>query len=170
MSAWHHSVVNPCGKPVEAQVSYSEQPSAHLGAGGIPLLILRSIGVLKMDGAMLEMITYHGIALGFIAMSPRVNNKKEEKQGYLVGAKSGAIIVGSYLIQAIFGLIVSLGLAYTVMPGLFKAAGILCPWATARGRAEPTTWEAHMSPLALWAGAPSLSIAARATSAPALWA
>ncbi|MGI5937087.1 MAG: hypothetical protein ACOX7I_09895 [Oscillospiraceae bacterium] len=100
---------------------------------GFLFLILRSIGVLKMDGAMLEMITYHGIALGFIAMSLRVNNKKEENKGYLVGAKSGAIIVGSYLIQAIFGLIVSLGLAYTVMPGLFKAAGILLPMGYGQG-------------------------------------
>ena len=28
---------------------------------GFLLLILRSVGVLKLDGAMLEMITYHGI-------------------------------------------------------------------------------------------------------------
>ncbi|HHU23064.1 MAG TPA: sodium:glutamate symporter [Clostridiales bacterium] len=100
---------------------------------GFILLILRSIGALKMDAAMLEMTTYHGIALGFIAMSLRVNNKTEGNKGYLVGAKSGAIIVGSYLIQAVFGLIISLGLAYTVMPGLFKAAGILLPMGYGQG-------------------------------------
>ena len=100
---------------------------------GFIILILRSAGVLKMDASMLEMITYHGIALGFIAMSLRVNNKKEENSGYLVGAKSGAIIVGSYLIQAIAGLIISLVLAYTVMPGLFKASGILLPMGYGQG-------------------------------------
>lgn len=100
---------------------------------GFIILILRSAGVLKMDASMLEMITYHGIALGFIAMSLRVNNKKEENSGYLVGAKSGAIIVNSYLIQAIAGLIISLVLAYTVMPGLFKASGILLPMGYGQG-------------------------------------
>jgi len=100
---------------------------------GFIILILRSAGVLKMDASMLEMITYHGIALGFIAMSLRVNNKKEENSGYLVGAKSGAIIVSSYLIQAIAGLIISLVLAYTVMPGLFKASGILLPMGYGQG-------------------------------------
>ena len=35
---------------------------------GFLLLILRSVGVIRLDGQLMEMITYHGIAVGFIAM------------------------------------------------------------------------------------------------------
>ncbi|MEA4912221.1 MAG: hypothetical protein VB092_06395 [Oscillospiraceae bacterium] len=107
-------------------------PTAVLG--GFILLALRATGVLRVDVSFLEAITYHGIALGFIALSLRVP-KPEDKgaHGRLVGLKSGAIIVSSYLIQAFFGLLITLGLAYTVMPGLFKAAGILLPMGFGQG-------------------------------------
>ena len=65
-------------------------------------------------------------------MSLRVpeQNGKNEK---LIGSKSGALIVSTYLVQALLGLVVSLGLAYTVMPKLFKASGILLPMAYGQG-------------------------------------
>lgn len=51
--------------------------------------------------------------------------RTEEDKGNLIGLKSGAVIVSTYMIQAIFGLCISLGLAYTIMPNFFKASGIL---------------------------------------------
>ncbi len=101
---------------------------------GFLLLILRSVGVLKLDGAMLEMITYHGIAIGFIAMSLRVQKKDaSDRSSALIGAKSGAMIVSVYMVQAIVGTIIVLLLAWTLMPGLFKAAGILLPMGYGQG-------------------------------------
>ncbi len=101
---------------------------------GFLLLLARSIGWLNLNTDLLEMITYHGIALGFIAMSLRVpsENQKNESGG-LVGLKSGAVIVSTYLIQGFFGLLVSIGLAYTIMPNMFKAAGILLPMGYGQG-------------------------------------
>ena len=103
---------------------------------GFVLLILRSVGLLELDGDFLEMTTYHGIAVGFIAMSLRVPAGNREKGGGLDGVKSGALIVSTYLVQALLGLLISAGLAFTVMPGLFKAAGILLPFGYGQGTGQ----------------------------------
>ena len=101
---------------------------------GFLLLILRSVGVIRLDGQLMEMITYHGIAVGFIAMSLRVQKKDAgDRSGALIGAKSGALIVSVYMVQAIVGVAITLLLAWTVMPTLFKAAGILLPMGYGQG-------------------------------------
>ena len=99
---------------------------------GFILLILKQLGVLRMDEDFLEILVYHCIALGFIAMSLRVM-RGGGRGGDLTGPKSGAIIVGTYLIQGVAGLVITLALAYTVMPGLFKAAGLLLPMGFGQG-------------------------------------
>ena len=110
----------------------SLMPTAVLA--GFILLILRSVGILRLDIAMLEMITYHGIAIGFIAMTLRVQKKDgSDRSGALVGAKSGALIVSTYLVQGIVGMVVCAILAWTVMPTLFKAAGVLLPMGYGQG-------------------------------------
>lgn len=40
----------------------------------------------------------------------------------MIGSKSGAPIVSTYLVQTITGLVLSLLLAYTFMPDIFKPA------------------------------------------------
>lgn len=100
---------------------------------GFLLLIAKYAGLVKLDGAIMETLVYHGIALGFIAMSLRVPAQKQSAGGDLTGLKSGAVIVSTYLIQGITGLIITLFLAYTFMPGLFKAAGLLLPMGYGQG-------------------------------------
>ena len=114
-----------------AFVRNSLMPTAVLG--GFILLVLRSTGILRIDTDFMEMLVYHCIALGFIALSLRVPSRTGRDRANLTGPKSGAIIVGSYLIQAIVGLVITIGLAYTFMPGLFKAAGILLPMSYGQG-------------------------------------
>ncbi len=99
---------------------------------GFILLILRTTGIHDIDAVFLEKLTYHALALGFIAMSLRIPEKNSET-GALIGARSGALIVSTYLVQAIVGLVISMGLAFTFMPGLFKASGILLPMAYGQG-------------------------------------
>lgn len=124
-------------------VRKSLMPTAVLG--GFLLLLLRSLNILMIDTTFLEMLTYHAIALGFIALSLRIPDKKSASGG-LVGSKSGALIVSTYLVQGAVGLIVSLILAYTFMPALFKASGILLPMAYGQGPGQAnnvgTTYEA----------------------------
>lgn len=100
---------------------------------GFLLLGLKLLGWVKPDLMFLEDVTYHGIAIGFIALSLRVPEKTQKQSGDLVGLKSGAVIVGSYMIQGVTGLIISLSLAHTVCPGLFEASGILLPMGYGQG-------------------------------------
>jgi len=100
---------------------------------GFLLLLLRSIGVLNLDTDMLEMMTYHGIAIGFIALSLRIPKSQSDDKGNLTAVKSGALIVSSYLMQALIGFAIVIPLSYTLMPGLFKAAGILLPMGYGQG-------------------------------------
>ena len=93
--------------------------------GGFLLLIAKYLHLVHIDQALMEMLVYHGIALGFIAMSLRVPEEGGKPKGDLTGLKSGAVIVSSYMVQGVTGLLVTLLLAHTVKPGLFKAAGLL---------------------------------------------
>ena len=92
---------------------------------GFFMLFLKLLNIVKIDVNIMEELVYHCIALGFIAMSLRVPVEKTERKGDRIGLKSGALIVGTYLIQAVFGLIVTILLSYTIKPGFFKAAGVL---------------------------------------------
>lgn len=113
-------------------VRKSMMPTAVLA--GFLILILRNCNVLHLDTDLMEMMTYHGIAIGFIALSLRIPAEKSmDEKGSLVAPKSGALIVSTYLIQGVVGLVISLVLAYTFMPELFKASGILLPMAYGQG-------------------------------------
>ena len=100
---------------------------------GFLLLLLKVLGLIRPDGELMEILVYHGIALGFIAMSLRVPPERQQGAERLTGLKSGAIIVSTYLVQGVTGLLITLGLGYTLMPGLFKAAGLLLPMGYGQG-------------------------------------
>ncbi|MBQ6951830.1 MAG: sodium:glutamate symporter, partial [Clostridia bacterium] len=100
---------------------------------GFLLLLLKVLGLFKPDNNLLEMLVYHCIALGFISMSLRRTKKDQSASVRNIGFKSGAIIVGTYLVQALTGLAITIGLAYTFMPEMFKAAGLLLPMGFGQG-------------------------------------
>ena len=106
-------------------------PTAVLG--GFLLQLVRMTGIVQVDTEILEMITYHGIAIGFIALSLRTARLEQKANGNLDGAKSGALIVSCYVLQGIIGLLISVGLAYTLLPDLFKASGVLLPMGYGQG-------------------------------------
>ena len=113
-----------------AFIRNSLMPTAVLA--GFLMLLLRNIGFEVIDGVFLEAVTYHAIALGFIALALRVPEETEGESKFLA-PKNGALIVSTYLVQALTGLLISLVLAYTIMPELFKASGILLPMAYGQG-------------------------------------
>ena len=99
---------------------------------GFLLLILKYAGIVHINAEIMEILVYHGIALGFIAMSLRVPDKTANRKDR-AALKSGAIIVSTYMVQALTGLAISMLLGFTLMPGLFKAAGILLPMGYGQG-------------------------------------
>lgn len=113
---------------------------------GFIMLAIKASGIFDIiDTQFLESLTYHALALGFIAMSLRVPTK-DNSSSAMLGSKSGALIVSTYLVQAAVGLFISLILAYTFMPDFFKASGILLPMAYGQGPGQAnnvgTTYEA----------------------------
>ena len=112
-------------------VRNSMMPVAVLG--GFLLLALKYTGLIHLDQEFMEILTYHGIALGFIAMSLRVPKTRGKGSESKIGFRSGAVIVSTYMIQGVTGLIITIGLAYTFMPDMFKAAGLLLPMGYGQG-------------------------------------
>jgi ESS family glutamate:Na+ symporter len=116
-------------------IQKSLMPTAVLA--GFIVLFLRISRVLSVDRVFMEMVTYHTIAIGFIALSLQIPEKKDDyMSGDFNAAKSGALIVSTYLLQGIIGLAISAGLAYTIMPSFFKAAGILLPMGYGQGTGQ----------------------------------
>ena len=83
-----------------------------------------------------EIITYHCLALGFIASSLKIGKEKFGKKRSKEIFNSGVTTVSTYLLQAVLGLGITLLLAYLVMPDLFKAAGVLLPFGYGQGTGQ----------------------------------
>lgn len=86
----------------------------------------------------LEAITYHGLGLGFVALSWRhmdgVRGKKARRDVF----STSTVTVGSYLLQAVIGLAVTIPLFYLV--GSFAAGGILLPMGYGQGPGQAFNW------------------------------
>lgn len=107
--------------------------------GGLLILIFKAIPVLDgfIDKRVMEVVTYHALALGFIAMSLRSANIANKSTTVKV-VETGAITASTYIIQGITGLIVTVGL-YLVWKnwgygdGVFYAGGLLLPMGYGQG-------------------------------------
>ena len=80
----------------------------------------------------LEIITYHALALGFIASTLKTSEQKHSKQRTVEIFNTGVTTVASYLIQAVFGLGITL-IAAKLIQGLIPAAGVLLPFGYGQG-------------------------------------
>ena len=85
--------------------------------------------------ALLEVITYHTLALGFIASTFKSTGGKLTKKRTGEIFDTGVTTVSNYLLQAIFGVAISLIVAL-IIPGFFKAAGVLLPFGYGQGTGQ----------------------------------
>ncbi len=83
----------------------------------------------------LEILTYHTLALGFIATTFKSTQGKLGKKRMVEIFNTGVTTVSTYLLQGIFGLVISLA-AVIFMPGFFRAAGILLPFGYGQGTGQ----------------------------------
>ncbi len=85
---------------------------------------------------VLEMITYHSLAIGFIATSFKPNKKRVDKDRAAEIFNTGLTTVSTYLIQAIVGLVFTIFLALFIFKDFFASAGILLPFGFGQGTGQ----------------------------------
>ena len=116
-------------------------PSSVLG--GILLLVVSVIyeefsGRPMIPTLTLEMLTYHGLGLGFVAMALRNIEKKQDKRSRSGAFDSGVTVVSGYLIQAVTGIVISLACYYLLRS--FWASGLLLPMGYGQGPGQAYNW------------------------------
>ena len=120
-------------------------PSALLG--GLLLLVFKAIPSCShiINKPMMEIVTYHALGLGFVALALK-NNKIESKSTPMKVIETGALTASTYAIQGIVGLIVSI-LFFYFGQRLFYTAGLLLPMGYGQGPGQAlnfgkifTTW------------------------------
>ena len=85
--------------------------------------------------ANLEIITYHSLALGFIASSFKTTGSKLTKQRSAEILNTGVTTVVTYLLQGIVGMGITM-IAALIISGFFPAAGLLLPFGYGQGTGQ----------------------------------
>ena len=121
-------------------------PSSVLGGG----VLIAAAGVYKLftgrimfdteffggnGTAALELLTYHCLALGFIASTFKPSKGRLTKQRTAEIFNTGVTTVSTYLLQGVFGLTISMA-AVLILPKFFAAAGILLPFGYGQGTGQ----------------------------------
>ncbi len=89
----------------------------------------------------LELITYHCLALGFIASSFNTTNAKITKKRLNEIFNTGVTTVATYLLQGMVGLVITI-IAAQVISGFFAGAGLLLPFGYGQGTGQALNWGA----------------------------
>ena len=117
--------------------------------GGAILLVIEAIykaitGMVMFDTelfggngtASMEVITYHALALGFIASALKTSEGKLTKKRSEEIFNSGVTTVATYLLQGVFGLAITIVVAAVIIPEFFPAAGVLLPFGFGQGSGQ----------------------------------
>ncbi|MGN0033355.1 MAG: hypothetical protein ACI358_06230 [Candidatus Limimorpha sp.] len=106
-------------------------PSALLG-GALILLFKALPGMGELvNKTFMEIITYHALGLGFVALALK-NNSIESKSSTMTVIETGALTANTYIIQGIAGLLVTIPFFYFGHK-IFYASGLLLPMGYAQG-------------------------------------
>ena len=92
---------------------------------------------------VLEMITYHLLGIGFIATALKKKEKNDDefkKKNSRGIFNSSLVTVGGYLIQALVGLAVSVGLYFVLSGKVWPASGVLVPMGFGQGPGQALNW------------------------------
>ncbi len=85
--------------------------------------------------AVLEVLTYHALALGFIAITFKQGKKNSGKERATEIFNTGITTVSSYLMQGVLGLAITI-IAALIVKGFFPAAGTLLPFGFGQGTGQ----------------------------------
>ena len=117
--------------------------------GGLLLIVVAGIfkaftGEIMFDSAFfggngtitLETLTYHTLALGFIAGSFKASKGKLSKQRTVEIFNTGVTTVSTYLLQAVVGFGITILATLFFMKDFFPAAGVLLPFGYGQGTGQ----------------------------------
>ncbi len=134
-------------------------PSALLG--GLLLLIVNIISKNLFDFPIvdvhaMQVVTYHGLGLGFAAMTLKTE-KVKMKVGKSQTLEFAALQGGTYMLQAFVGLIITIALFFITRNGdtiISYISGLILPLGFGQGPGNALTWDINFTnePNALFAG------------------
>ena len=120
-------------------------PSALIG--GLLLFLfeigLRAAGHDIINKRVMQIVTYHALAIGFIAMSLKVM-KKNKSSTILSSIQNGALTGGTYMLQGVVGILISL-IFFWAGSSLFYDSGVLLPLGFGQGPGNALTWDINFT-------------------------
>lgn len=93
-----------------------------------------------IDKRIMKVITYHALAVGFIATTLKVANKDKKKGLGVLSIQNGLLTGATYMLQAVFGILTVLIFLW-VGKEVFHATGIILPLAFGQGPGNALTWD-----------------------------
>ncbi|MBQ8857107.1 MAG: hypothetical protein IJ024_03060 [Lachnospiraceae bacterium] len=124
-------------------------PSALLGGTLLLVsnLIAKQFGVALIDNRLMQVITYHCLAIGFAAMSLKTE-KSTHKTNKTQVLEFGALQGGSYMLQAFVGLGITLILFLLTRNGenvVSYICGLILPLAYGQGPGNALSWDINFT-------------------------
>ncbi len=114
----------------------------------LDLILTKGCGIapnLVVNKRVMQIITYHALAIGFGAMSLKIA-KKGSKGSFFKAVQNGAITGGTYMLQAVLGIALSL-IFFACGTGLFYDTGVLLPLGFGQGPGNALTWDNNFTVL-----------------------
>ena len=124
-------------------------PSALLG-GALLLIfnvISKQLGFALVDNRMMQVITYHCLAIGFAAMSLK-NEKSTHKTKKAQVFEFGALQGGTYMLQAFVGLGLTIALFFITRYGeqvVSYICGLILPLGFGQGPGNALSWDINFT-------------------------
>ena len=124
-------------------------PSALLGGGLLLVvdIICKQFGFMLVDNRLMQVITYHCLAIGFAAMSLKTE-KSTHKTSKAQVVEFGALQGGTYMLQASVGLGITLVLFLLTRHGdkvISYICGLILPLAFGQGPGNALSWDINFT-------------------------
>lgn len=105
---------------------------------------MNAINFQLVDARIMQIITFHMLAIGFIAMTLKIVEMNKKTPG-LSAFQNGAITGGTYMLQAVIGIAISLIFFYIANDKYFYDAGVILPLGYGQGPGNALTWDGNFT-------------------------
>ena len=93
-----------------------------------------------INARIMQIITYHALGIGFIAMTLKKVTKDKNRRLGFKAVQNGFLTGGTYMLQAVVGIAISL-VFYYAGTSLFFDAGVILPLGFGQGPGNALTWD-----------------------------